>query len=87
MKWQVQEAKQKFSEVVQRTLDEGPQIVTRRGKDVVVMVSVDEWERLNGSRPSFTEVLLSMPKSDEFVEIMEKVVAERKLDYGRPIDP
>jgi prevent-host-death family protein len=34
--WQVQEAKQRFSELVQRALDEGPQVVTRRGKEAVL---------------------------------------------------
>ena len=34
MPWQLQEAKAKFSELVQKTLDEGPQTVTRRGKEV-----------------------------------------------------
>ncbi|MBG0817621.1 type II toxin-antitoxin system prevent-host-death family antitoxin [Planomonospora sp. ID82291] len=44
--WQVQEAKQRFSEVVRRATDEGPQIVTRHGEEVA-----EEWGRLNAVRP------------------------------------
>jgi prevent-host-death family protein len=59
--WQLQEAKQRFSELVRRALDEGPQLVTRHGQGVAVVVSVDEYERLRASRPSFKEFLLSAP--------------------------
>lgn len=61
MVWQLQEAKQKFSQLVQRALDEGPQVVTRHGETVVVIVSADEYRRLTGNKPNFTEFLLSAP--------------------------
>jgi prevent-host-death family protein len=38
MTWQVQEAKQRFSELVRRVLDEGPRVVTRRGDEVAVVI-------------------------------------------------
>lgn len=61
MSWQVQEAKQRFSELVQRAIDEGPQAVTRRGQEVVVVISVEEFRRLTGDKPDFREFLLSAP--------------------------
>ncbi len=61
MPWQLQEAKQKFSQVVQRAIDEGPQVVTRHGRDVVVIVSAGEFQRLTKSKPDFKEFLLSSP--------------------------
>ena len=61
MLWQLQEAKQKFSQLVQRALDEGPQVVTRHGQTVVVVVSAEEYRRLKGSRPDFKEFLLQGP--------------------------
>lgn len=61
MAWQVQEAKQKFSQLVRRALDEGPQIVTRRGEDVVVVLSATEFRRLSESKPDFRDYLLSGP--------------------------
>ncbi|MHB8619500.1 MAG: type II toxin-antitoxin system Phd/YefM family antitoxin, partial [Chloroflexota bacterium] len=51
MSWQLQEAKQRFSQLVQRTLDEGPQVVTRRGEEVVVLISATEFQRLTGRVP------------------------------------
>ena len=73
MRWQLQEAKQRFSELVQRVLDEGPQTVTRRGEEVVVVVSTAEFHRLTGSVPDFKEFLLSGPALDV-------------LDIQRPAD-
>lgn len=61
MSWQLQEAKQRFSELVRRTLEEGPQVVTRHGEEVVVMVPVEEYRRMSGEKPDFKEFLLSGP--------------------------
>ena len=44
MTWQIQEAKNKLSEVIDKTLHDGPQVITRRGKKVVIMMSVKEYE-------------------------------------------
>ena len=41
--WQLQQAKQQFSEVVRRAHDDGPQVVSRHGRDVVVVVSIEEY--------------------------------------------
>jgi prevent-host-death family protein len=61
MKWQLQEAKQKFSQVVQRAIDEGPQEVTRHGEKVVVIISAAEYRRLTEKKTSFLEFLMSGP--------------------------
>jgi prevent-host-death family protein len=61
MSWQLQEAKQRFSELVQRALDEGPQVVTRRGEEAVVVIGAEEYRRLTGRIPDFKEFLLSAP--------------------------
>ncbi len=61
MAWQLQEAKQKFSQLVKRALNEGPQVVTRHGEAVVVVVSAEEYRRLTGSKPDFKDFLLSGP--------------------------
>ena len=58
--WPVQDAKAKFSELLERCLSEGPQIVTRRGTEAAVLVRVDEWRRLQAAaRPSLKQLLLS----------------------------
>lgn len=56
MEWQLAEAKNRFSELVTRALTAGPQRVRRR-KDVVVVMSAAEYERLTGGRPSFKQFL------------------------------
>ena len=44
--WQVQDAKARFSELLETSLAEGPQIVTKRGVETAVLVPIDEWRRL-----------------------------------------
>lgn len=64
MSWQSQEAKQKFSELVRRTLAEGPQVITRHGEEVVVVVPVEEFRRMSGDgekKMDFKEFLISAP--------------------------
>ncbi|MBA3617496.1 MAG: type II toxin-antitoxin system prevent-host-death family antitoxin [Rubrobacteraceae bacterium] len=61
MSWQLQEAKQRFSELVRRTLEEGPQVVTRHGEEVVVVVPAEEFRRTSGEKLDFKEFLLSGP--------------------------
>ena len=61
MAWQLQEAKQRFSELVRRALEEGPQTVTRHGEEVVVVVPVEEFRRMSGGKPDFKEFLMSAP--------------------------
>lgn len=57
-KWQLQEAKARFSELIDDTLKKGPQTVTRRGIDTAVVISIEEWRRLNDGRPTLRDVLL-----------------------------
>ena len=57
--WQVQDAKARFSEFLNTTIQEGPQIVTRRGVEAAVLVPYAEWRRLqHAARPSLKELLL-----------------------------
>jgi len=61
MAWQLQEAKQRFSEVVRRALENGPQVVTRHGKATVVVVAAEQFERLGGEGRGFKELLRAGP--------------------------
>lgn len=57
--WPVQDAKARFSEFLEACMVEGPQMVTKRGTEAAVLVSVDEWRRLHANaRPSLKELLL-----------------------------
>lgn len=79
MAWQVQEAKQKFSALVQKAIDEGPQVVTRHGEEVVVVVAKAEYEKLKGRKRDFKEFLLNGPD-------LSLLDLERRKDMMREID-
>ena len=58
--WQVQDAKARFSELLETSLSEGPQIVTKRGVEAAVLVPIDEWRRLKKrAKPDLKELLLA----------------------------
>ena len=67
--WQLQDAKNRFSAVVDAALAGDPQRVTRRGKPVVVVLAVEEYEELRRLRqahaPTFVESLLAMPQDGQ----------------------
>ncbi len=65
--WQLQEAKSRFSEVVDLTLTEGPQLVTRRGEEAVVILSVNEYRRLSGQTTNLMDCLLHAPRGEPLV--------------------
>lgn len=62
--WQLQEAKSRFSELVELTLSEGPQLVTRRGQDAVVVMSISDYRRLRGDIPALLTTLLHAPRGE-----------------------
>ncbi|MCY3603367.1 MAG: type II toxin-antitoxin system Phd/YefM family antitoxin [Dehalococcoidia bacterium] len=58
--WQVQDAKARFSELLDASLADGPQIVTRRGVEAAVLVSIDQWRKLQEiNRPTLKDLLLT----------------------------
>lgn len=59
-KWPVQDAKARFSELLETALAEGPQIVTKRGVEAAVLLPFDEWRKLEEqTRPDLKELLLA----------------------------
>ena len=70
--WQLQDAKNRFSAVVEAAVRGQPQQVTRRGEPVVVVIAAEEYERFRRlaefALPSFNDVLLDMPQDDEDFE-------------------
>jgi antitoxin Phd len=58
--WQVQDAKARFSELLDATIKKGPQIVTRRGIETAILVPIEEWNRLQrAARPTLKALLLA----------------------------
>ena len=70
--WHLQDAKNRFSAVVEAALGGEPQRVTRRGRPAVVVLAVDEYERLRlleqAKALSLAELMLAMPQEDEEFE-------------------
>ena len=83
MLWQVQEAKQRFSQLLRLAESEGPQTVTRHGEAVAVVVSAEEYERLTKPKMGFKEFLRSVPgheraRSDEAEGLSQR---DRAVSY------
>lgn len=62
--WSVADAKAQFSKVIDRALSMGPQIVTRHGRRVAVIVSADDWNRKMRHRGTLVEFLAASPLRD-----------------------
>lgn len=66
--WPVQDAKARFSEMLEACVTEGPQMVTRRGAEAAVLVPVDDWRRLTAAaRPTLKDLLLTEEGRAEIV--------------------
>jgi len=78
--WQLQDAKARFSELVERTLRNGAQIVTRRGKKVVVMLSYEEYRRLTAPKGNLAQFLLESPLAKSEISIERDNSLPREVD-------
>jgi len=76
MEWQLQDAKNQFSKLVQCARAEGPQIVTLRGERAVVVLSARDYDALTANRPNIVDSLLSGPPWDD--ELAQAVAARTK---------
>jgi len=63
-RWQLQEAKNQLSQVVENAMTLQPQIITRHGKEAVVVVSYPEWSRRASPRKRLVDVLRRCPAPD-----------------------
>ncbi len=82
MDWPLQDAKNRFSEVVQRARLEGPQTVTLRGERAAVVLSAADYDALVRDRPTLVDDLLSGPAWDH--ELAEAVGARAKSPSRDP---
>lgn len=76
--WQVQEAKSRLSELIEKVQADGPQTITRHGHARAVLLSMDDYRTLTGNLPDFKAWLLGGPKVDD-------LPLERSRDTGRDI--
>ena len=81
MSWQLQEAKSKFSQVVNQAMKEGPQIVTKHGQEVVVILSVADYQKLAAQKPTLLELLMDSPLAGSQLDLTRD-----KEDFGRDVN-
>ncbi len=96
--WQLQEAKAKFSEMLDTAERKGPQLITRRGADAAVIVPIAEWKRLKDNPPSSPQTerteqqrredFLALLRSGPAFEIpdrhRERLEERKRLRLARP---
>jgi prevent-host-death family protein len=76
--WQVQEAKSRFSEVIEEAAKKGPQVITRHGTRTAVILSIADYQALTAQKSNLRDHLLGGPKVDSFE-------VKRRRDYGRKV--
>jgi antitoxin Phd len=80
--WKLEDAKNRFSELVRRALAHGPQWVTRNGRDAVVVLSVQDYERLVAPTP-LVEFMRESPLAEALAD--GDLDLERSRDLGRDV--
>jgi len=83
MEWQLQDAKNRFSELVQRARREGPQVVTLRGERAAVVLSAEAYDALVGGGPTLVDHLLAEPTWPD--DLVETVNTRAKKPSCEPI--
>ena len=77
--WQLQEAKNHFSKVVERAIKDGAQTVTKRGKPAVMIISVEDYQKSVTPRKSLIELLRECP------EDLTEIIGNRSTEPARSL--
>jgi prevent-host-death family protein len=78
--WQLQDAKNRFSEVVKKALANGPQIVTKRGVETVIVLSVKEYRKLKRPKNSLVDFFKDSPLRDMDIDMTRSKESAREID-------
>jgi len=78
-RWQLQEAKNRLSELVRKARQEGPQVITLHGRDAAVVVSAREYQRIARPKGNLVEFVRKSPLAGAALDI------RRSRDTGRPV--
>jgi antitoxin Phd len=78
--WQLQEAKNKFSNLVDRAQNEGPQLVTKHGKESVVVLSVEDYQKITKPKSNLLNFLQSSPLSGTSLDIQRDKSTSREIE-------
>lgn len=87
-RWQVQDAKQRLSEVLRKAQAEGPQFVTKHGEEVAVVIDIAHYRKLIGVdvELDFKHALAGDELADEVADLFDEVAAERRQQLPREVD-
>ena len=77
--WQLQDAKNRFSEIVKKALREGPQVVTRRGKKTVVIMSIEQYQSLVRPKINIVDFFQESPLRGEDLDLMRRKDRAREV--------
>ena len=80
IRWQLQDAKNRLSELVRKAREEGPQVITLHGRDAVVVMSANEFGKLSRPRGSLVDFFRKSPLAGVNLDL------ERSTDTGRRIE-
>ncbi len=78
--WQLQEAKNRLSEVVDKALHQGPQLITRRGAETAIVLSMEDYRKLRQPETDLVELMQSSPPAEVELDL------DRAPDTGREIE-
>jgi prevent-host-death family protein len=79
LRWQVQEAKQRFSELIRAAQADGPQIVTRHGEEIAVVIDIADYHHMRGGDTDFKDYLRS-GQAFEDLDLSRPIARPRNID-------
>jgi len=79
--WQLQEAKNKFSQLVDKAMHDEPQIVTKHGNNAVVVISIDEYEKLTKPEIDLVEFFIQSPLHGLNIDITRNKDTPRDIEF------
>ncbi|MGA1865567.1 MAG: type II toxin-antitoxin system Phd/YefM family antitoxin [bacterium] len=79
--WSLQDAKNKFSEVVKEAQKEGPQVVTKRGIEIVIILSIEDYKKLIKPEISLVEFFQKSPLHGTDLDLKRSKEPSRKVDF------
>ena len=78
--WQLQEAKNKFSNLVNKAHHDGPQFVTKHGKESVVIIAIEDYQKLNKPKSDFVSFLKKSPLSGIDIDLARDKSPSRDIE-------
>ncbi|MFZ0241058.1 MAG: type II toxin-antitoxin system Phd/YefM family antitoxin [Desulfobacterales bacterium] len=77
--WQLQDAKNRFSEIVNKALREGPQVVTRHGKKTVVILSIEQYQSLVRPQKNIVDFFQESPLRGQDLDLTRSKDGAREV--------